>query len=165
MFLDRRFSTHCWNKRGPNETHVRTRKTSLVANPQSPKKCRESACKIKVVVHYKLLQDSERTPAMVTRWSVYGKMPTQMHPHETSRKTSAKPWVAWSRVSRCGTTGQQSSERLNKNKKQHQRSIMGQIQEVRVAAGEKSLGKAPPRMHRCQAMSSVALETRAVHCR
>ena len=22
MFLDRRFSTHCWDKRGPNETHV-----------------------------------------------------------------------------------------------------------------------------------------------
>ena len=35
---------------------------------------------------------------------MYGRIPTQVHPHETSRKTSAKPWVAWSEVSRFGTT-------------------------------------------------------------
>ena len=29
MFLDRRFSTHCWDKRGPNETHVSHKKNSF----------------------------------------------------------------------------------------------------------------------------------------
>ena len=33
MFLDRRFSTHCRNKRGP-KLMFRTRQTSLMANPQ-----------------------------------------------------------------------------------------------------------------------------------
>ena len=59
IFLDRRFSTHCWDKRGPNETHVSHEKTSLMANPQS-KNMSRLACKIEKVVQHKLLQDSER---------------------------------------------------------------------------------------------------------
>ena len=68
-----------------------------------------------------------------------------------SRKTSAKPWVSWSQVSRFGTTGNRvlnvcTRRKINKSIV----SIMGQIQEGRLAAGEKSLRKATQRMHCCQ---------------
>ena len=35
------------------------------------------ACKIEVVVQHELLQDSKRTSAMVTRWSMYGRIPAR----------------------------------------------------------------------------------------
>ena len=100
----------------------------------------------------------------VTRWSMYGRMSTQMHPHGTSRITSAKPWVAWSQVSQFGTTSNgvlDARTRTDVNKSNA--SIMGQIQEGRVAAGEKSLPNAPPHVHCCQPCRQS--RSRAVHSR
>ena len=116
MFLDRRFSNE-----GQMKLTFRTRKTGLMANPQSRNKSRV-ACKMEVVVMRELLQDSERTSAMVTRWSMYGRIPTHMHPHETSRKTSAQPWGRLESSVTFRHNGQKSCERLLKNKnKQEQR--------------------------------------------
>ena len=134
-----------------NKTHVSHEKTSLIANPLS-KNMSRVACKIEVVAQHELLQDSEHTSAMVTRWRMYGRIHTQMHPHETSRKTSAKPWVAWSQESRFGTTGNRGMNVCTRTKINRSNvSTMGQqIHEGRLAAGEKSLRKAPPCMHCCQ---------------
>ena len=102
--LDRRFSTHCWDKRGPNETHVSHEKNRF-DGISNPRKCRESRAKSKWLCSTNCDKIQTEKLGMVKRWSMHGRIPTQMHPHETSRKTSAKPRVAWSEVSRFGTTG------------------------------------------------------------
>ena len=65
MFLDRRFSTHCWEKRKPNNTHVSHKKKKFDGKSTIQKQS-ESRVQIEVVVQHELLQDSERTSAMVT---------------------------------------------------------------------------------------------------
>ena len=150
MILAHRFSTHCWDKRGPNETHVSHKKNRFDGKPTNQEHV-ESRVQSRSVAQHKWLQDSERTSATVTRCSMYGRMPTQMHPHETSRKTSAKPRVAWSQVSRFCTTGNRVLNVCTRTKINRSNvSIMGQIQEGRLAVGEKSLRKARSRTQCCQ---------------
>ena len=123
------------------------------------------ACNIEVVVQHNLLQDSECTSEKVTRWSMHGRMPTQMHPHETSRKTNAKPWVARSQVSRFVTMGIRVLSVCTRTKIDKSNvSIMGQIQES--ARGWRTIAsKSTSTNALLPAMSSIALETRAVHNR
>ena len=66
----------------------RTRKTGLMANPQS-KNMSRVACKIEVVVQHELLQDSKRTTATVTRWSMYGRIPARKEDWHKHALTSA----------------------------------------------------------------------------
>ena len=141
----------------------RTRTTGSMADPQS-KNMSRVACKAEVVVQHKSLHDSERASAMVTRCSMHGRTPAQMHPHETSRKTNVKPRVAWSQVSRFGTTGNRVLNVCTRTKiNRSSVSIMDQMQEGWLAAGEKSLRKSTSTRALLPAMSSIALETRAVH--
>ena len=112
-----------------------------------------------LVVQHKMLQYSQRTPAKGhTMEHVWQGLPTQMHPHGTSRITSAKPWVAWSQVSQFGTTCNGVLDARTRTKKRSNASIMGQIQEGRLAAGEKSLPNAPP--HACIVANHVVNRAR-----
>ena len=125
-----------------------TRKTSLVANPAIKKNVasrvqNRSGCTAQIVDKF------TRTSAMVTRWSVHGKIPTQMYPSRNKQKDQCQTMGRLE--SRFDTTGHRVLNVCTRTKKTASTfQLMGQIQEGRVAAGEKSLGKAPPRMHRCQ---------------
>ena len=126
----------------------RTRKPGLMANPQSKNKSRV-ACKIEVVVQQELLQVSERTSAMVTRWSMHGRIDA------STRNKQKDRWQTMGRlesqqVSRFGTTGNRVLNVTRTNINRSNVSTTGQIHEGRLAAGEKSLRKAPPCMHCCQ---------------
>ena len=127
-----------------------------------PEVGRASCAKSKWLYSTKCCNIHNEPQLKVTRWSMYGRMPT--HPHGTSRKASAKPWVAWSQVSRFGTTCNgvlNVGTRTDVNKSNA--SIMGQIQEGRLAAGEKSVPNAPPHVHCCQPCRQS--RSRAVHSR
>ena len=110
----------------------RTRKSGLMANQQAINMSRVP-CKVEVVVQHKLLQDSERTSAMVTRWSMYGRMPTQMHPHETKQKDQGETMGRLESSVTFRHNGQQGCERLHKNTS---------IQEQRFNHGPNSRGSA-----------------------
>ena len=150
MFLDRRFSAHCWDKRKPTETHVPHEKkfdgNHTIQKHVQRRVQHRSGCTAQTVARF--TAHSSHGHTMECAWQ---DAHTE-HPHETSRKTSAQPWVAWRQVSRFDTMGNRvSSERLHRNKiNKSNISTMGQIQEGRLAAGEVSLQRATPRMHCCE---------------
>ena len=128
----------------------RTRKTGLMADPQSKKSVESrvqnvKGCTARIVARFRAHLSNGHMMEYV--WQ-------NTHTDASKRIKQKDQCQTMGRLDSSVTfrhNGQQSSERLHKNKnKQEQRFNMGQIHEVRLAAGEKSLRKAPPRIHCCQ---------------
>ena len=135
MFLDRRFSTHCWDTRGPNESPKNGE--SRVQN--------RSGC----TAHF--LQDSMRTMFMARcpHRCIRTKQAERPMPHHGFRHN-----------------GQQSSERLHKNKSEQEQRFNHGSNSRWSARGWRTVASKSTSTHALlPAMSSIALETRAVHSR
>ena len=130
----------------------RTRKTGLMANPQSKNKSR-AACEIEVVVQCST--NGCKIQSAPQQWSHDGVCmagyPHRCIPHETITKTSAKPWVAWSQVSRFGTTGNRVLSVCTRTKKTGAAfQPWSKFKRVGSRLAKSRFEKARPRMRCCQ---------------
>ena len=130
MFPDRSFSTHCWDKRGPNETGKSTIQKQV-----------ESRARIVTRVRQKV-RNGEKMEHVRQK----------SHTDASTRNKQKDQCQTTGRLeSRFGTTGNRVLNVCTRTKINRSNfSTMGQIHDGRLAAGEKSLRKAPPCMHCCQ---------------
>ena len=117
MFLDRRFSTHCWDKRGPDETHGSHEKNgfddkSTIHKDVESRVQNRCGCTAQNVARFRAHLSNGHTVEYVWQDAHTGASP------RNKQKDHCQTMGRWSQVSRFGTTGnRQSSERLHKNQK------------------------------------------------
>ena len=164
MFLDRRFSTHCWDKRGPDETHGSHEKNGLddkstIHKDVESRVQNRSGCTAQNVARFRAHLSNGHTVEYVWQDAHTGA------PRETSRKTIAKPWVVGVK---CHASAQRATDRVlnvctrTKNK-----------QEQRTNHGPNSRGSAHSQLaksrfekhfHACIVASHVVNRARDAYC-
>ena len=150
MFLDRRFLTHCWAKRGPHETHVSHEQNRFDGKSKIPKKCRESRAKSKWLYSMSCCK-IQSAPQRRSHDGVC----MAGYPHRCIHTKQAER-----RVPNRGSRGAS----LHKNNKKQEHRFNHGPNSCGWACGWRKVASKSPSMHALlPTMSSIALDTRAVH--